>query len=333
MKPDIKRLLKKYSLFILGGTILFSCNNEKAEKSDVTESVTTLWPNVKLDTAYAPDFSIDSSGYYNSDSIFVTYNDSIIVKHKRIKLLSKTYYLVEGDLLLDEYKYNQYRISVIQQEQKMKKADRLQMKEKEMTEIAALRINVINGKPLRWPENDSTISFCINRKTFKTEDNYQQVKANMLAAAREWMNTCNIVFEYKPEFDKSNLLFGNDKVDFVVLEFDAGGDFIAKSFFPSDPAEDRNLIVDPSYYTTVFDHVGVLRHELGHVLGWRHEHISPQAPAACPDEIIAGTVALTAYDPKSVMHYFCGGVGSKELKISEKDKLGAQDIYGKSRRR
>jgi hypothetical protein len=28
------------------------------------------------------------------------------------------------------------------------------------------------------------------------------------------------------------------------------------------------------------------------------------------------------------MHYFCGGVGSNELKISALDRKGAQQVYG-----
>jgi hypothetical protein len=64
------------------------------------------------------------------------------------------------------------------------------------------------------------------------------------------------------------------------------------------------------------------------VLGWRHEHISHDAPPACPDEDDFDQQKITQYDPKSVMHYFCGGVGSKELKISDIDRAGSVQIYG-----
>jgi hypothetical protein len=29
-----------------------------------------------------------------------------------------------------------------------------------------------------------------------------------------------------------------------------------------------------------------------------------------------------------VMHYFCGGVGSSQLAMTELDRLGAQKVYG-----
>ena len=74
----------------------------------------------------------------------------------------------------------------------------------------------------------------------------------------------------------------------------------------------------------------MLRHELGHTLGFRHEHIRSEAPPACPDEPTYDTLDLTAYDPQSVMHYFCGQVGSRELAITDLDRLGAQKVYGPS---
>jgi hypothetical protein len=63
------------------------------------------------------------------------------------------------------------------------------------------------------------------------------------------------------------------------------------------------------------------------VLGWRHEHISHDAPPACPDEDDFDHQKITQYDPKSVMHYFCRGVGSKELKISDINRTGSVQIY------
>jgi len=72
----------------------------------------------------------------------------------------------------------------------------------------------------------------------------------------------------------------------------------------------------------------VLRHELGHVIGFRHEHIRSGAPPVCPHEDTTGTINLTDYDPRSVMHYFCGGVGSRTLEITDIDRTGSQQVYG-----
>jgi hypothetical protein len=117
---------------------------------------------------------------------------------------------------------------------------------------------------------------------------------------------------------------------FTVRYLDAGGQFIAAAFFPTYPPARRRVLIDPSYFRPdlPFDPVGVLRHELGHVLGFRHEHIRSGAPSTCPEENTDEVVDLTAYDPKSVMHYFCGGVGSRDLRITDIDREGAQKLYG-----
>src|SRR5258705_182690 len=67
---------------------------------------------------------------------------------------------------------------------------------------------------------------------------------------------------------------------FTVRFLDVGGQFIAAAFSPNDPISRRRVVIDPSYFAAQpsFDPIGVLRHELGHVLGFRHEHIRQGAP-------------------------------------------------------
>jgi hypothetical protein len=186
----------------------------------------------------------------------------------------------------------------------------------------------VNGKLVRWKPGVN-LTYCVLKQTFASEQDYNTVVANMKQATWAWEKVCGVKFEYKPELDDSPTVKPAG-VLFPVRAIDAQGQFIAAAFFPTDPKDRRRLFIAPSYFDPDlgFDQVGVLRHELGHVLGFRHEQIRSDAPASCPDEDTANTVDLTKYDPKSVMHYFCGGVGSRDLLITDVDIEGSQKVYG-----
>ena len=70
---------------------------------------------------------------------------------------------------------------------------------------------------------------------------------------------------------------------------------------------------------------GVLRHELGHTLGFRHEHTRPESGTCFEDN---NWRALTAYDSSSVMHYpQCNGTQNGDLVLTNLDKTGAHALY------
>ncbi|MBZ4422954.1 hypothetical protein [Myxococcus sp. RHSTA-1-4] len=71
---------------------------------------------------------------------------------------------------------------------------------------------------------------------------------------------------------------------------------------------------------------GVLRHELGHILGFRHEHTHP-ASGTCFED--SDWRALTPYDPSSVMHYqWCSGVMTADMRLTDLDERGSVSLYG-----
>jgi hypothetical protein len=222
------------------------------------------------------------------------------------------FYVAEGDLLLHESElpsYLPHAANVEPPNVRAGSADR-----------GLLGIVADDGTIVRWPPG-FVLTYRVLRSSFE-EDECVQVQANMASAARDWEATCGVAFRELQDT-------GGDAV-FTVRGYDAGGRFIAASFFPNSPSERRLLLVDPSYFSPSlgFDTVGVLRHELGHVIGFRHEMIRSGAPPVCPKESLEGTIDLTRYDPRSVMHYFCGGVGSRDLKITELDREGSQKVYG-----
>ncbi|MCU0896356.1 MAG: hypothetical protein MUC55_02530 [Burkholderiales bacterium] len=246
---------------------------------------------------------------------------------KRIKIDGELYWRVEGDTLLDEDQLRRYA-----QQMEALHAERAALEAAGRPLVATAELVGISdgGRIVRWAP-DVELSYAVLRKTFALggDAGYQLAVDAMRRATSDWERTCGVRFAHEGELDDSDSLNPAGPL-FVVREFDAGGHFIAAAFFPNDPVNRRRVLIDPSFYeeTLGFDRTGVLRHELGHVLGFRHEHIRSGKPPGCPDEDTYGTINLGDYDPRSVMHYFCGGVGSTTLEITELDRSGAQRVYG-----
>lgn len=250
-------------------------------------------------------------------------------KLNTIEVNGEKLYIAEGDTLLDDEQlklYAEVREKEIEAREAAKKADAAGHGAKRLEVSHGLVASTRNGKVVRWAPG-TVLSYRVVRSSFSNPKHYKMVVDNLRAATEEWERTCGINFEHKAELD-SRSGTGLEGCKFVVYQFEAGGKVIASAFFPSDPPSRRQVLVDPSYYTTSFDKVGVFRHELGHVLGFRHEHIRNEAPPVCPNEPLWETQVLSKYDPKSVMHYFCGGVGTNALKISDLDRKGARLVYG-----
>jgi len=228
--------------------------------------------------------------------------------------------VVEGDLLLDDDQLQAWA----DERETLARAERLGLETDPRQLVGLLR----NGKILRW-QDGLTLTYCVLKNTFPVAGQYQTMVTNMKKATDDWSATCGVTFVHNVALDTSGGTAIPAGATFAVRGINANGQFIASSFFPDDPIDRRRVLIDPSYFSTSFDKVGVLRHELGHVLGFRHEHIRAEAPPACPDEPLFGVTNLTAYDPQSTMHYFCGGVGTQMLAISTKDRDGSQSVYGR----
>jgi hypothetical protein len=186
-----------------------------------------------------------------------------------------------------------------------------------------------DGRTLRWRPGIK-LTYAVWRKSFASDAEYQKVVDGMAAATAAWQSVCGIEFEHVPAKDTDgDLKFGD--VSFPVMRQHGGGNTVAMAFFPDEPKDQRLMWVFDAYYRpgSSYDPVGVLRHELGHVLGFRHEHIRPEAPDVFAAESLAHTVELTKYDPKSVMHYVAEGVGDPQLRLTEADRTGARLVYGR----
>ena len=249
---------------------------------------------------------------------------------KKVELEGETYWVAEGDQLLDEDQLQLYVDQLnIKEQQKKLRGEAAALGEQPIARRNSELVAVTqNGKIVRWKEG-KVLTYCVLKNTFGSNEEYLLARQSVAKATTAWSDVCGIEFRHEVAKDESPTTKVDDVV-FTVRKIDSGGRFIAAAFFPNDPPAKRRVFLDPSFFADGggFDKVGVLRHELGHVLGFRHEHIRSEAPASCFDEDLEDTSILTGYDPQSVMHYFCGGVGSLELLITEVDTVGSQQVYG-----
>jgi hypothetical protein len=184
---------------------------------------------------------------------------------------------------------------------------------------------------------------------------YARMKGEAERATLSWMQTSNVAFIYKSAED-ANCVDSNPAVEVPIVPFAGGG---ACAFFPIQDGQPhctdagRAVVLDvddidtwpaQTLYGKIFPNVtteGTLRHELGHVLGLRHEHIREANNAIdyCdPDNNPHGQSevltpgpnrALTEYDVNSAMHYpWCDGITTSAQFITPKDAEGAMQLYG-----
>jgi predicted SprT family Zn-dependent metalloprotease len=235
------------------------------------------------------------------------------------------YFVVEGDLLMTEQELRAYIVDKSLGE-KVAKPD-----------SAELLVSTHNGKRDYYKElSQRSLTYAVDRQSFASVQQYNQVVANVKRAGSDWeavCPACGVRFVYQPQFDSGP---SHQQVNFIVRRFSDEGKYIAASFFPHDDPDRRYLNVDPQYFRSDLKPlaVGILRHELGHVLGYRHEHISDNAPGCAKekkDENDHQWVALTPYDSKSVMHYFCGlnenGNQNPTMELSDSDRFGHRELY------
>ena len=188
----------------------------------------------------------------------------------------------------------------------------------------ALIINRVGQSDDKWTDaQKQNLTYCIS-------NNFGSNKAAVVAAMKRatdeigWDTMANVNFTYVPAQDAS-CTTSNTSIVFPVKQV-SGQPYLARAFFPSSPKAARDVLVDTSSFQSGgFPLASVLGHELGHVLGFRHEHTRPEAGTCFEDNDYR---PLTPYDNKSIMHYpQCNG-GSNSLSWSATDKVGATALYG-----
>jgi hypothetical protein len=259
----------------------------------------------------------------NDDARFQRFLDKL----PQLTLDGRTDYLIEGDLRLTRQEVRRNLLKYLQnqkQTQDLARAPRVGSSSDELYVMTDA-----NDRPVKWSLQERALTYAVHRNSFGHPEAppglYDEVVQNMQEAAKAWVEPCDcgLSIMHRAEHDADPSL---DNVTFIVRFVPGSSGLIALSFFPNDSKDKRYLSVWKIYRTSQFDRVGVFRHELGHVMAYRHAHING-VPGCAPDADNSHWVALSEYDAKSAMHYPCGGNTSNKFELSDRDKSDHKAYY------
>lgn len=183
-----------------------------------------------------------------------------------------------------------------------------------------------SGADVKWTAAEAqNLTYCVSSGSFGSL--YNTTVSAMSSATGAWEATgARINFIHSASQD-SSCNNRNGAVVFNVRMVNSGCQYLARAFFPNSSRRNREILVDRCAfnYGNSPSITGVLRHELGHTIGFRHEHTRPEAGACFEDNYWR---VLTPYDRASVMHYpQCNGTGDWSLTLTNYDKSGAASAY------
>lgn len=193
----------------------------------------------------------------------------------------------------------------------------------ESLQQGALSVQRTGGADAKWNDVQKlNLTYCISNNFGSNKQ--RVIDAVKYAADQRWEQMGNVNFIYVPSQD-SNCTASNNNVLFDIRQV-SGQPYLARAFFPGASRASRNVLIDTSAVgNSGWPLENVVGHELGHVLGFRHEHTRPEAGTCFEDN---NWRALTPYDSASIMHYpQCNG-SSNDLDWTTKDAQGMAALYG-----
>ncbi|MET0516900.1 MAG: matrixin family metalloprotease [Nitrospiraceae bacterium] len=225
-------------------------------------------------------------------------------------------YIVDGDTPIADRKHLQEFFDV-----------RVKTQTGRLGPVVQLVVNQEAGQDTVWNSTQKKqLTYCVSSSF---GNRHAKMVSEMVAAGGAWEQIADVKYVHVASQD-GTCDASNPNVVFDVRPVNVSGDYLARAFFPNEARASRNVLVDESSFQLdpngKLTLVGILRHELGHTLGFRHEHTRPESGACFED---SDWRPLTDYDKFSVMHYpQCNGGGDWTLVLTDMDKRGAACLYG-----
>ncbi len=142
---------------------------------------------------------------------------------------------------------------------------------RDTSQPTGLVINTVGGAVDKWSASQATnLTYCVSTRF---GSNYDVLVAAMAEGAGLWeAESPGVDFTHVTSQD-GNCRTSNNSVLFSV-EPTRTTQYIARAFFPSSPDAQRNVLVNATSLQSSGSWTpgNILGHELGHTLGFRHEH-------------------------------------------------------------